>query len=273
METQEREGIKGLKHDRHSSFLFSHQYVVWDRQTQGLKVPEEEQLAHSTDRTEQSPPWWPGGLCPLAPVGLRSRGKQTSSLLSQASIMEPTSDHADFWHCSNQPRRALILSQDWHCAKCCAKSDLNDSYSCMELSVRAENNRSIAGGRRREQSSASCHTNIPSKDCVAARQPSVREEMLLEGRGTLLVCSREDAVNLCIRHAIPCWLQSAFFLFTSVHSSPIKLFIFVKIWSLVQIQPKLVKNFFSFSPLVNRERKKKERERNVLDKLFLYLQQ
>lgn len=62
-----------------------------------------------------------------------AEGKQTSSLLSQASIMEPTSDHADFWHCSNQPQRALILSQDWHCAKRCAKSDLNDSYSCMEL--------------------------------------------------------------------------------------------------------------------------------------------
>lgn len=51
------------------------------------------------------------------------------------------------------------------------------------FSVRAENNRSIAGGRRREQSSGSCHTDIPSKDCDAARQPSVREEMLLGGEG------------------------------------------------------------------------------------------
>lgn len=42
----------------------------------------------------------------------------------------------------------------------------------------------------------------------------------LKGRGTPLVCSREDAVNFCVTHAVPCWLQSAFFLFTTVHSSP-----------------------------------------------------
>lgn len=73
--------------------------------------------------------------------------------------------------------------QDWHCAGCCANSDLSDSYSHMKLSIRAENNRGIAGGRRREQSSGSCHPDIPSKECVAARQPRVREEMLLGGEG------------------------------------------------------------------------------------------
>lgn len=67
-------------------FLFPHQYVVWDRQTQGLKVPEEEQLAHFTDRTAQSPPGWPGGLCPPAVTlwDFGAEGKQTSPLLSQA---------------------------------------------------------------------------------------------------------------------------------------------------------------------------------------------
>lgn len=97
--------------------------------------------------------------------------------------MEPTSDDANFWHCSNQPQRALILSQDWHCARRCANSDLNDSYSRKKLSIRAKNNRDISGGRRREQSSGSCHPDIAAKDRVAARQPPVQEEMLLGGEG------------------------------------------------------------------------------------------
>lgn len=99
--------------------------------------------------------------------------------------MELTSDRADFWHFCNQPQRGLILSQDWHCARCCANSDLSDSYSRMKLSIRAENNRRIAGVRRREQRSGSCHRDNSSKDCDAARQPPVREEMLLGGEGDI----------------------------------------------------------------------------------------
>lgn len=47
-----------------------------------------------------------------------------------------------------------------------------------------------------------------------------REERQLGQEGDTTCLLQEDAGDLCVKHAVPSWLQSAFFPFTSVYSSP-----------------------------------------------------
>jgi len=56
----------------------------------------------------------------------------------------------------------------------------------MKLSIRAENNRGIAGGSRREESTGSCYPDVPSKDPLLPGSPIRRGEAPRRGGGHCL---------------------------------------------------------------------------------------
>lgn len=180
VETQEREGIKGLEHDRHSPAFFLHQCVRRDRQTLGLKVPEKEQDAHLKDRTAQSPPWCQEGSVP--------QPSSCEILEQKANKSLPSFPKLTLWSPPLIMRIfgiAVISPEDSHLKPGLMPCKLRSHWQLQSHETCNQSRKQQGHSRRKEKRTKqwlllSCHSFV---GLYAAGQAPVREEMLLGAEG------------------------------------------------------------------------------------------